>query len=217
MAILDAMADPRSFFEQRENDLSLLVPAGIVLVVTMISTGSGYLQFQAITAALPPEAEQFAQIVMFGSLVGGFVGSFVGWLVLAVVFYALASLVFDGDGSFGETLAVTGWGYAPKVVGALITLAVTYYVFVSQGVSPPDVSDQQAVQQYVQSLQTDPLLLGTSLVSILITLWSAYIWTKGVSVVHDIDTTEAAISVGVPVALSVAMTAFNLITSFTGF
>lgn len=209
MSIVNAMADPRGFFEQREGDLSLLPPVGLVLLVTAISVVTSYYTLQATMSAMSAEMEGLAAFVYGSAIVGGVVGSLVFWVVLAAVFHGIAKLLYDGDGSFSDTLAVTGWGYGPKVFGALVGFAVTYYVFAVQGVTFPDMADPQAVQRYAQSIQSRPLFKLSSGVGILFTLWSAYIWTTGLSEVQDVEVREAAVAVGVPVALSILWTLFN--------
>lgn len=209
MSIVNAMADPREFFEQRESDLSLLPPVGLVLLVTAISGVTSFYTVQATMSAMSAEMEGLAAFVYGSAVVVGVVGSLVVWVVLAAVFHGIAKLLYDGDGSFSDTLAVTGWGYGPKVFGALVGFAVTYYVFAVQGVTFPDVTNQQAVQQYAQSIQNRPLFLVSSGASVLFTLWSGYIWSAGISEVQNIEFREAAVAVGIPVALSILWTLFN--------
>lgn len=160
-------------------------------------------------SAMSTEMEGLAAFVYGTTIVGGVVGSLIVWVVLAAVFHGIAKLLYDGGGSFSDTLAVTGWGYGPKVFGALIGFAVTYYVFAVQGVTVPDATNQQAVQQYAQSIQNRPLFMLSSGVSILFTLWSGYVWTAGISEVHNVEFREAAVAVGIPVGLSILWMLFN--------
>ncbi len=44
-----------------------------------------------------------------------FIGPFVVWIVSAIAFHVLSTFG-DGDGSFGNTLSVTGWGMLPSLL-----------------------------------------------------------------------------------------------------
>ncbi|MEA5389046.1 YIP1 family protein [Haloarculaceae archaeon H-GB2-1] len=108
--MIDVITNPQAFFARRDGDLSLVPAVGIVLLIALINVGTGYLTIQVTMSALSASAQGFQTIALVTTVIGGLFGVFVAWLFFGGLFHLLASVLYDGDGSFTDTLAVTGWG-----------------------------------------------------------------------------------------------------------
>ncbi len=64
------------------------------------------------------------------------------WAVITAIFYGISSL-FGGEGSFRRTLAFVGYGYAPQILGGLISMVFTF-LFVSS-FQVPRVADPNEI------------------------------------------------------------------------
>lgn len=212
MTLLGTVTNPESFFEGRVPDVPLVPAVAVVLLVAVINAASGYLVIQHTLSALPADSQQQLGTVVYAGAIGGaVVATLVIWVVFAAVFHFLSTLVYEGEGSFRGTLAMTGWGYLPQAITALVSLGVLAYLFFVQGVPTPELSSAAAFQRYSQSLRSRPLLRATSVIGIAGTLWSGYVWISGVAAVHEIDEGDAFVVVAVPVAISVLWTLYNLL------
>lgn len=120
------------------------------------------------------------------------------WLFQAGVLHA-ASGVVDGEGSFGETLVVAGWGMVPSLVRIL---GVTAFIAVSvQSLALPSNPEGavDALQAALAGVQ--PLSFG---LAFLAAVWAGAIRTYGLADVRDLRVSTAAWVVG-------ALTAFGLL------
>lgn len=213
MGISDVLTDPDSFFERRTEDPSWVVPIVLVLLTALLAaiaaSPGAELAGEATSMALENQGQEANQSVQniasaVTKVVGvgwAFVKTFAGWLLYGLVFYVIARFGFEGTGSFGNTLALTGWGYVPAVLNQVISAAAAYTVF--GGASLPETT--QAAQETLTELQSDPILLAASVIGLALLAWSGVIWTYAMSHLHDLSRRDAAITVGIPVALVMIM------------
>lgn len=111
-----------------------------------------------------------------------FVGTFLAWGFLAVVLHVLAKLA-DGSGSFLETLAVTGWGMAPTVLGAILGVVIIYFSVKSVEFG----SDPEVIASQIRQLRNGGIGPASTVVSVAIAGWQGYIWAYGLRSAHDIS------------------------------
>ena len=199
--VLDLLTNPDAFFAERSENPSLIRPAVIVLLVALVGVVSSYPVIQATISALPPEAGTFVTVIQVVGAVVGVMVSFVIWMLYAVVFRGIAYVVFDGDGSFRDVLALVGWGFVPAVFGSIVSAVVNFVVF--SGVQFPD--DPAQVAQFVQELQSRPEFLVAGVLGIVFLLWSAFLWTFAVRCAEGLDLREAALTVAGPVAVALLL------------
>lgn len=202
----DLLTDPDRFYERELEEGGFLRPTAIVAVLGVVNVLSGIPVVDATVAALPDEAAAFAGIGYASAIVGGFLGAFFVWLLYTVVFLAIARIAFDGDGSFQRTLRATAWGFIPAVLATAASGVAAYYVF--QTVTFP--SDPVQIQAFASQLQRRPPFLAAGVVGVFLTLAQAFIWTFGVRHAQGIELRDAAVAVGVPVAVSVLWQVYNL-------
>ena len=196
--VLQLLTNPDSFFEGRSREPSLVPPALIVLLVSVLGVVGSYPVLQATLSALPPEARSFATAIQVVGGIFGIVATFVVWVLYAAAFHVIGSVAFDASGEFRETFALVGWGFVPAIFGAAVS-ALAYFVVFS-GVRFPQ--NPQRIQAFVRELQTRPELLVAGLVGIVFLFWSAFLWTFAVRHAESLDIREAALTVAGPVALA---------------
>lgn len=198
-ALREALTSPASFFEREAADPGLRGPVAVVAVLAVAGAVGSIPTLQATLGAAPEGAAPF---VLVGSVVGvlfGLVVPFVVWLLYALLFYALSSL-FDGEGEFRDLFALVGWGFAPRVLAALVGAAVTFLLLPAGGFSDP-----QAAGQFAQAVATDPLGIVSRAFGLLMTLWAAWVWTHAVAAARNLSRRDAAITVGVVVGAGVLL------------
>jgi len=199
----NVLTNPDRFFGQRVENPSLWKPAVIVLLAAIASLGGQLVIFQSMGAAF---GSGIGSIIGLVGLVVGFVGIFLFWGVLAVLFY-LISIAFGGKGGFLTTLKLTGWGYVPSIFSGIISSIATYSVLRDTTIP----QSPQAVATFAQSIQNDPVLQTVSAIGLVFTLWQGFIWTFALAHARDLELRQAAITVGIPVAV---LLAFNLYSLF---
>jgi len=222
------LTDPDTFFAERERGLSIKGPLVVVTIAALVGSIATVVQNQHLAPLLEPTfreafngsnmsqseidsaanvAVQFYLVITYGVAL---LGPYFGWFIFGGVFHAI-SVVFDGEGSFSETMAAVGWGRVPAVFGALVTVAVNYYNYEIRGVTlDQDVSADGAFAAAGQfQPPTEVLVLNTTL-SIVFTLWAAYIWVYGLQYARDLSKRGAIYTVAVPVAISLLLSVQTL-------
>jgi hypothetical protein len=211
--VTDLVTDPDSFFRRRAENPRLLVSFGIVLLAAILAAVTSYLQPNVIGQVFQQAAQQQGQqlnqstVQAFASAIGtlatifSFIGTFISWIIYSIVFYLIARFAFSGDGSFGNTFAFTGWGFVPTVIGNLISVIATYYVFA--GVTLPE--NAEAASEMLTQLQSDPALFVATLIGLVLLLWSGAIWMYAMGHLHDISLRNAAITVWIPVIIDILL------------
>ncbi len=196
--VLRLLTNPDTFFAERAEGASLVGPALVVLLVAAIGAIGSYPVLRATVGALPPEAGPFVTVVQAIGAVFGVVITFVVWALYALAFHLVASLAFDGEGSFRDTLAAVGWGFVPAVFGSIAGAVVNFLVF--SDVRFP--TDPARIGPFVQELRARPEFLVAGLLGIAFLLWSAFLWTFAVRHAERLDLREAALTVAGPVAVA---------------
>lgn len=204
--IADFIDDPGGFFERELEEGGFARPVAIVTVLGVVNALGSIPAVEATFAALPEEAAAFAPIGLASAIVGGFVGAFVAWLLYSTVFLLFARVAFDGDGSFKRTLRATAWGLLPAIVASAASGVAAYYVF--QSVTFP--SDPTQFQGFAAAIQRRPAFLAAGVLGVFVQLAQGFVWTFGVERAQRIDLRDAAITVGVPVAVSILWSVYNL-------
>ncbi|MDG6256511.1 MAG: Yip1 family protein [Methanomicrobiaceae archaeon] len=200
-AVTDLLINPGRFFEQKMQEKeSLTIPFLVVFVLGIISAATAVLSTAPFLAMLPAEAASFTPIVMAISAGAALVASLVMWVVCAVIFFVI-SMVFSGTGGFKRVLEFVGYGFLPQIIGAAVTLPISYLYFADLTI--PQVSDPAQIEEVTRQLLAAPELQIAVVISLLFLIWSANIWIFGMKESRTLSTRNAAITVGVPVGLYV--------------
>ncbi|MCU4801439.1 YIP1 family protein [Halobacteria archaeon HArc-gm2] len=192
------LTNPGRFFDGRADGPSLKEPAIIVLVTALISTLGIAGIFLAFTEAVPSDLQIFIFIVVLFVAAFSFAGPFIGWLLYALAFQVI-TYFFDGEGEFRDTFALTGWGYTPRIIYGVISVAITIYV--TQAAQPP--ADPSGFTAYSTRISNHPLNQLSIGLSVLFTLWSAYIWIPAVQRARNVTRNQAIIAVAIPVLFGI--------------
>lgn len=204
---MDPLTSPDPFLRREAEDPRLLPPIAIVLVTAVLGIVTQYLLLSSMSGAFDGTGLAGAMWVVIGiSAIFTFIGAFFFWLVYAGIFYVL-SILFDGEGSFVDTLKLVGWGYVPSIVSGVVT-AVAYAVLVDG----QDLASPQGMAAFSQGLANGPTAQALAVLGIAITLWQGVIWAFAVKHGRNLSLKQATIVVGVPVGLSVAWSVFTLVS-----
>lgn len=196
--VLQLLTNPNHFFKREVESPRILVPALIVLVIGIVNAIGSLPMSQLTNSILSGPASGFGQIIQAFSVIVAVIVPFVVWVLYAAVFHAVASVGFDGGGDLKTVFSITGWGFAPQIVNAIIVAGVKFYVYSGVQVS----QDPQQAASQLQSLQSQPIFTVVALLGIAFLLWRAYLWTFGLKHTYDLSFRQAAITVAVPVAIA---------------
>lgn len=120
-----------------------------------------------------------------------FLATFFVWGLYAVGLHIVSGMA-GGEGSFLDTLAVTGWGMAPSAIQVLVGVGLLY---ISLGGIDLSGSNPELLVEQVRSL-TERAQGQTMVLSLLAAAWQGYVWTFGVKHARNLPTGAAASSGG---------------------
>jgi len=145
-----------------------------------------------------------------GSAIGAVIASFIAWLIIAAVFFGI-SCIFKGEGKFKRTLEFVGYGYIPTIIGGLISAVLVYNFVTTVQIPPITITDPTEIQEVITPLMKSPMMLLSSVVSILFMLWSANIWVFGLKHARNLSTRNALITVAIPVAAYILYSVYRMV------
>ncbi|MFQ6071807.1 MAG: YIP1 family protein [Methanosarcinales archaeon] len=206
--MIEVLINPNKFFKEKiSKEIKLIPPAIIVLVAGIIGAISSAMLMPKIMGALPKEAAPFtAFAVVFGAF-GALVMVFLMWLIYAGVFYVI-SLAFHGEGYFKRVFEFVGYGFIPTIVSSVIGLIAMIYVLPTMEFS---FEDPQMIQQSMEAMMNNPVMQASSIIGILLTLWSANIWIFGIMHARNLSIRNAVITVGIPIGIYLIYIIYKLL------
>ena len=210
--MIEILTNPDKFFEaKREEEVSLKLPALIVLIIGIISGIGAYfmggLTAEMLSGTLPPEAQGFISFIAISGAIAAVIFSLIFWVVFAAIFY-LISCIFKGEGKFKRTLEFVGYGYIPMIFSGIIGAIFIYYIVSTAQI--PVVTDPTMIGKALEPLMKSPMMQLSYAISILFMLWSANIWVFGLKHARNLSTKNALITVAVPVAVYVLWTIYQM-------
>lgn len=197
------LTDPDAFFADQARETDWLSPVLLLLATTIVGALTVWVTIQQFFAGLGGAGAVFALVFGIGAAA---LAPVAVWLLISVWLYAVTA-VFDGEGSFWETLRLTGWGYLPALLSSVIAFGATYVALGS--IAPPASIQQFGAAQ--ARLQSHELVRLSSVAGIVFTLWQGVLWTYATRHARDVTTREAAIAVAVPILVSVGLTVNGLV------
>ncbi len=208
IGMTDVLTNPDRFFaELSARDVNMLTPAGIVLILATITAISSAMMLSMIAPTLPEEAAAIPGMSDMFPVIGAITGllmPFIMWPIYTGVFYVI-SIFFGGEGSFKRCLEFVGYGFIPIIVSSLIGLVI----FITM---PPAIDvfsvDPELIEQ---TLMQDPSRQVSTIIGILLLLWSANIWIFGIKHARNLSARNALITVGVPVGIYMVDTTIKMI------
>jgi hypothetical protein len=210
--VADLLFAPARFFSGMEGkEPGLGVPALIAVFGAVISALAAYAMSDLYAGmfAAAGTGMDMGMIMGLTGAVGAFIGFIVLWWVVLAGAFHLVSIPLKGKGSFSATLAATGYGLVPTVIGSALS-AVTLLSYLPRITVPVirNIQDPAIIQDAITKLMQDPAMQEYTLVSTAFTIvflvWSANIWIFGMKYARKLDTRNACITVLVPVGIFIA-------------
>ncbi len=211
--MFDLLVNPDTFFRERAENPPALPPLAIVLAVALVGGVSAFLTTQQLSASFPADAQQFALIGGVFSAVVAVIITAVAWVITAGIAHAVSGFLYDAEGEFKDTLLCTGYGYAPRILGAAVGVVATYLAYQTVPV-PTNAMDPQAVRQFSRAIASSPYTLVASVVTLVVVVWQWFLWSFALKHVRNLTLREGAISAGVPLGLLFLWNAWNLVGTF---
>lgn len=210
--MIEILTNPDKFFEaKREEEVSLKLPALIVLIIGIISGIGAYfmggLTAEMLSGTLPPEAQGFISFIAISGAIAAVIFSLIFWVVFAAIFY-LISCIFKGEGKFKRTLEFVGYGYIPMIISGIISAIFIYNIVSTAQI--PVVTDPAKMAGAFEPLMKSPMMQLSYAINILFMLWSANIWVFGLKHARNLTTKNALITVAIPVAVYVLWTIYQM-------
>ncbi|WP_321419394.1 YIP1 family protein [uncultured Methanomethylovorans sp.] len=202
--MLEVLTNPSEFFENKmKQEADFKPPVMIIGIMAIISAISAYIVASTIIGSLPSDAASFAQIGMIIGAIFAIIVVFIMWAIYSGIFYLL-SMVFGGQGNFKRVLEFVAYGFLPSILGSLITLILTSKAYSSLDFS---ISDPTLLQKAILS---NPYIMASSVIGIILTLWSANIWVFAMIHSRNLTVKNALLTVGIPIGLYLIYTVYNL-------
>jgi len=195
------LRDPTFFFRNKAIDkVKMKAPFLIVLVISIIGSGSGYILMKKMSALVPEDIKGFIIIGSALSLISGFFLNFAIWVIKTGLFHIL-SLSFGGRGNFRKLLELMGYAQFPLVFSSIIVLVIlTIYT------PPIDIIEMPDPQMIKEVLKNEQAFKLTGILGRFTFFWSLFLSAIAVREVHKISNKKAAASVLIPVILYVGIT-----------
>ncbi|WP_370572892.1 YIP1 family protein [Methanomethylovorans sp.] len=202
--MLEVLTNPGGFFEKKMKEEADLKPSFMILgIMALVSAISAYIITSKIIGSLPSDAASFAKIGIAIGIIGAIIAVFIMWLVYSGIFYLISSLL-GGQGNFKRVLEFVAYGFLPSVLGSAISLVLTSKAYSSFDFS---VQDPTLLEKAILS---DPYIMASTAIGILLTLWSANIWVFAMMHSRNLTVKNALITVGVPMGLYVIYMLYTL-------
>jgi len=204
--MLKLMTNPNEFFaELKQKDVKIKTPLlTIVLPLTLILSVYQYAIINKLSQALPEDIAQFLMIGAYMGIIGSFIGMFAVWLIVAVIMHGISSF-FNASGNFRRTFEFTGYGFLPSLVGAVVTVPLSYY-YISKA-QLPKISVTQLVQNpniaktLISELVPKSIVYSNLTINFVLTAWSLTIWTFAIKHAREIELKKAFICALIPTVL----------------
>lgn len=201
-----ALLAPGDFFAAKKQDpVDLRIPALLLLITGLGGAGTGYLNSQ-LQNQLIGHTPTILDLVL--TPVVAILTTYLAWVIVTGIFAVLSRVLFGG-GEFLRLLQFTSYGFVPGFIGSIITIPVLAPFIGSLRL--PALGDPQMIEAMVEQIQHTPTMQTATLIGIVFLLWSGYIWLFGVKEAEDLSTQHAAIIVGIPVIIAVAVKVIGVI------
>ncbi|WP_370572893.1 YIP1 family protein [Methanomethylovorans sp.] len=193
--MLEVLSNPGGFFEKKsKEETDLKPPFRIIGTLMIISLISAYILTNKIMGSLSTEVPTVAQLLVISlGLIVSTISVMIGWLITSSIFY-LISLFLSGQGNMTRVLEFVAYGFLPFVLSSVISLVLMIGMYSS--IDLPQ--DPQAIEQ---AMLSNPYMIASNVISIILALWSANIWVFAMIHSSNLTVKNALITVGVPIGV----------------
>lgn len=172
---------PSEYFEDHGFALGPAAAAVGVAIAVLVAVvvAFGFLFAGRLRGAGHPDAASALWGVLVGQLFGLVFLTLLGWLFVTVVLHLVCRAALSHEGRFGQTLAVTGWGFAPTVVSTIVTFPMLAFALQDASLASPEAF----VEQFQANIAATGVVRGV--VGFAATCWQTYIYAHGLAVEFD--------------------------------
>ncbi|MFC6731866.1 Yip1 family protein [Haladaptatus sp. DYSN1] len=200
MFVKTLLFDPGTFFEENPWADDLAAATGVVVLTALVTVVNlllmGLIFAQKIDATVTHNGQQVSADsvlwdVFLGQLPVVFIAAIVGWVLVTAVLHIGIKLA-DGEGTFGDSLRITGWATIPTIFTAFLVTGSVYLTLRGQPIS----SSPEQFVGLVQRMQGGAGILGV-LISLVSVGWQGYIWAFGMKEFHELEPDTALLIAGI--------------------
>lgn len=207
--MMQVLTNPREFFENKiKEDPDFKQPLMIIGAMAVISAISAYIIASKLIGNLPSDMASVAQIGAAIGAIFAIISVFIMWLVYSGIFYGI-SLVLSGQGTFKRVCEFVAYGFLPSILGSVLSLVLTSKAYSSLDLS---VQDPALLEK---AMFSDPYIMASTVIGILLTLWSANIWVFAMMHARNLTVKNALITVGVPMGLYLIYMIYTLLQALS--
>lgn len=151
-----------------------LSPWSAVGIVALDAIATTAFTVALVWKVLPPVSVRESVLVVYTVPLVTFLTTAFGWVLVAAGLYGLTTGRIDGEGSFGRTLAVVGWGRVPAILHTVVAFPYLYVWVAGRewGV------DAAILAQQLRDLAAGTHGPGTLGLLVASLAWQAYIWGR---------------------------------------
>lgn len=207
--------DPETFYEEYVKHPGIGREAALVAVIGLVGTAGAYYAVEQLIAGFAtglaevgPELGDTTSLILWQRAVNPLVGAYLLWVGFTGVTYGI-SWLYSSRGGFFRLLKNTAWALVPVLIANLLNTvawAATAYLNADRYAQeiPSEVESRSMfpgetaafVWDYVAS---EPLVMATTLLSVVFVAWSGYILAHGLARMRDLEMRRAYGIVAVPV------------------
>lgn len=181
-----------------------LLIVGVYMIVTILGTYVAFTRVQYTGVISGMDASAFASIILIGGIITAAAIALIGWPILTGICHIL-SMFFGGDGKFYPNMVtVIGYTAIPLIIVTIISIILSL-------MSPVTTVDLTSTQAATKSVFGEPLVLLGMLVTLLGSLWTAFVMAYAVKNGEKISMTNAYIIVGLLFIVNTLYTFSSLI------
>jgi len=202
--MLEVLTNPKRFFEKLE-DFSLKMPVFLVLLMAIPSAVMQWKIFDIIASFLPAQViplKSLSPLFAFIWLISSFLTGLVILLITAGIIH-LISTFLGGEGSYGKSVVVIGYGLVPMVFVSYIQTIIFLYRFSQAG-------EFTSIQDLIAFIINKESLLSSAIISAAGLAWSVSIWSIGISVVRNLEFKKALLSCLIPAVIYLGYTIYGI-------
>lgn len=201
----EIVTNPDEFFRSEAGHTSLLWSAAIVGAVGLITAARSVVVVTPIVDASPGSGNPLIVSFLAISVLSSFLGAFIIWAAYAASIQLVTLLLYETRDEFRATFRLVGWIFLPRVLGAVVILALTFITLPSV----PESGTPAAVQEYLLSIQNSPAFLTTGAVNVVFVLWSAFLGLFVTRHLHRLRFDRAAVVIGIPACVEIGWIVFR--------
>jgi hypothetical protein len=208
-SIPQLVTDPEEFLRRQVDSATIRWEVALVLLVGSLSLPGIYRISTLTEGVVDSETFTFA---FAGRMARPLVIVMLLWVGYSLAFHVLANR-FRGRGPPGRLLRGTAWALLPLGLGNLVRSAAM--VLVSSGLNVEAVmtgrSASEQLGSVLDAVVSEPIVVATTVLFLLLLVWSGYLMTYVVQVGKDVDRRTAVKVVVVPVGLHALGLLFALV------